>query len=158
MVTLTSRRTFGSNFIRIAQMWFAGPSGYISVLVIVGIFTFISYNTQPIWLAALGGIAWIAFMLPCLFAMQSWIALRATHSRGMPIFKFDSNGISCDSGKLHTSAPWSGINRLRLTRRTCFVYLTPRCAWFFGRNELSPQDEALLFNFAKASHVRLQGE
>ncbi|WP_458072369.1 YcxB family protein [Rhodanobacter sp. BL-MT-08] len=96
-------------------------------------------------------------MLPCLFAAQAWTALQASRKRGSPKFRFDREGISCDSGKLHTSASWSGVNRIRLTRRTCFIYLSPRCAWFFGRDELTPEDESLLFDFAKSENVKFHG-
>lgn len=157
-VTFTSSRTFGSNFVRVAQMWFAGAAGYVSILVIVGVFSAISYGSQPIWMGALGGAAWVAIMLPCFFALQAWTAVQASRKRGNPKFKFDRDGISCESGKLHTSAPWAGINRIRLTRRTCFVYLSPRCAWFFGRDELTPEDESQLFNFARAENVKFQGD
>lgn len=157
-VTFTSQRTFGSTFVRAAQIWFSRPSGYVSTLVIIGIFTFALHGTGPLWLAALGGFAWIALMLPFLFAMQSWTTVRAARRTGLPLFKFDSKGMSCNSGQLQMSTPWTGINQMRLTRRSCFVYVTPRAAWFFGRNELSAEDEAQLLGFARASNVKLLGE
>lgn len=156
-VTLTARRTFWGTFPRMAELWFSGPSGYISTLVIIALFTFAFSNGAPMWLAVIGGLAWVAMMLPFLFAMQSWITIRHAREAGLPVFTFDKEGAGCKSGKLEARAPWSGINRVRLTRRTCFVYVTKRSVWFFGRGELTSSEETALLAFVRASDVKLQG-
>nr|WP_255548780.1 YcxB family protein [Luteibacter sp. dw_328] len=96
-------------------------------------------------------------MLPFLFALQSWRTLRATRDSGAPVFSFDEEGAACANGAIVTRLPWSAIHRIKFDARTCFVYVTPRAAWFFGRDLLTKDQEAALSDFARRFNVKLEG-
>ena len=156
-ITVTASRTFWGTFRQMIPHWFSGPSSYLYTLVIVGIFTYVNYEPAPLWMAALTGVVWLAIMLPLMFALQAWKVMTAVRRMGLPVFCFDHEGISARSGEIHTRVPWSGVDRVRLVGRTCFFYLTPRAAWFFGRIDLAPGDLETVLGFARAANVKLQG-
>lgn len=156
-ITVTASRTFFRTFAIAARLWFAAPSGYVAVAFMFVLITFSFHNPAPLWLAALGGLGWVSAMLPFIFALQSWRTLRATRDSGAPVYSFDEEGAACTTGAVVTRLPWSAIHRIKFDARTCFVYVTPRAAWFFGRDLLTKDQEAALFDFARRSNVRLDG-
>jgi hypothetical protein len=156
-ITVTAPRTFFRTFAIAAQLWFSAPSGYVTVAFMFVLITFSFHNPAPLWLAALGGLGWVAAMLPFLFALQSWRTLRATRDSGAPVFTFDEQGAACANGVIVTRLPWSAIHRIKFDARTCFVYVTPRAAWFFRRDLLTKDQEAALSDFARRSNVTLEG-
>lgn len=156
VITVTAPRTFFGTFLIIAKLWFTTPSGYGSIAVMFGLITFAFYISSPLWLAALGGLGWVVAMLPFLFAIQSWKTLRTIRDLGVPVFTFDEEGAACATGPVVTRLPWSAIHRLKFDAKTCFVYVTPRCTWFFARNLLSKDEEAALFDLARSSKVSLK--
>ncbi|WP_146171650.1 YcxB family protein [Luteibacter sp. OK325] len=156
-ITVTAPRTFFRTFAVMAQLWFAVPSGYVTVAFMFVLITFSFHNPAPLWLAASCGLGWVVAMFPFLLALQAWRVLRATKESGVPVFTFDEEGAACATGAVVTRLPWSGIHRIRFDARTCFVYVTPRAAWFFGRALLTKGQEAALSDFARRSNVKLEG-
>ena len=154
-ITVTAPRTFVRTFLVLIKLCFTTPSGYRSIATMFGVITLAFSLSSPLWLAALAGGGWVVAMLPCMFALQAWRVVRNARDLGAPVFTFDESGAACANGAIVTRVPWSAISRLSFDARTCFVYVTPRSAWFFARDLLSKDDEAALSEFARRSAVRL---
>jgi len=158
VVTVTAKRTLPRSFVVATQLWFGTPSGYVSVVVLAGVMAYVCYDAASPRLTILAGLAWVTAMVPFVLAMQAWKITHWSRTVGQPVFSFDAENVTCKSGDMVTRIPWSGIKRLRLTNKTCFVYLTTRVAWFFSRSEMSKLDEAALLDFARLSNVRVAGK
>ncbi|MHA6206253.1 YcxB family protein [Dyella soli] len=158
VVTVTAKRTFTSSFVVAAQLWFGTASGYVSALVLAAIMAYVFHDAGSPWITAAAGVAWVALMIPFVLGLQAWRIARWYRTLGPPVFSFDPDSATCRCGEMVTRMPWSGIRRIRLTRKTCFVYITPRAAWFFAREEISRHDEAALLDFARRSGVQLDGK
>lgn len=157
-VSVTAKRSFVGSFVVASQLWFATLSGYLSVVVIAALMAYVFYDQGSPWVAVLGGLAWVVVMLLLVFAIQAWRITRWSRTIGQPVFSFDEESATCKSGLMVTRIPWSGIKRVKLTRKTCFFYITERAAWFFGRDELSKQEESIILDFARRSNVKLTGK
>ena len=153
VITFSSKRTFARSFRITLQLWFAAPYGYAFTAGLAAFMGYLFYDSGSPWMTALSGIAWVAVMLPLLLAAQAWKIWRWYRTAGQPTFFFDAEGATLKSGEVVVRVPWSGIKRILLTRRTCFLYLAPRVAWFFERDEVSQQDEQRILDFAKGASV-----
>ncbi|WP_281850872.1 YcxB family protein [Dyella sp. GSA-30] len=158
VISVTAKRTFAGSFIVVTQLWFTTPSGYLSIAFITALIAYVFYDQRYPWFAVIGGLVWVAFMLPLIFAIQAWKIRQWSRSTGQPVFSFDEESATCKSGLVVTRVPWSGIKQIKFTRKTCFFYLTKQAAWFFGRNELSKQQESAILSFARRSNVKLTGK
>jgi len=154
-ITVTAPRTFVRSFLVLVKLSLATPSGYRSIAMMFVVITLAFSLSSPLSLAALDGAGWVIAMMPSLFAFQAWRVVRNARDLGAPIFTFDETGAACANGAIVTRLPWSAISRLTFDARTCFVYVTPRSAWFFARDLLSKDDEAAVSEFARRSAVRL---
>ena len=56
-----------------------------------------------------------------------------------------------------TRIGWTGIKKMRISRTTCFVYLTPSVAWFFDRRDLSRDELEAVVELAQRANVKLAG-
>lgn len=157
VVRVTANRRFGELFLAFGRLWFSTASGYVAILVIIGIFAFIYDKPAPVWLAALGGMTWVAVMLPLRFSLQSWQVMRSARKVGVPVFTFDREGASCDVGTARTCAPWGNFRRIEQTRSTFFIHARSGSSWFFARHELSAEDEAAVVGFARAAGLKIVG-
>lgn len=156
-VSVTAKRSFAGSFSIATQLWFATPSGYLSIVFIAAMMAYIFYDPGYPWIAIGGGLAWVAVMLLFVFTVQAWKITKWSQTMGQPVYLFDEESATCQSGQMVTRIPWSGIKRIRLTRKTCFLYITKQTVWFFGRDELSKQDESTMLEFARRSNVKLTG-
>ena len=157
VVKISGRRTYGDAFIAAMQLWFAKPSGYVGVLFIAAVFAYPARDDFPLWIVALVGLVCAVTMMLFGFALQAWKMVQWVSDVGVPAYTFDHSGGSCQSRGMVTHVPWSSIHQLRLTKRICFVYVTPRAAWFFRRDSLTPHEESALFELARRANVRLRG-
>ncbi|HEY4144735.1 YcxB family protein [Pinirhizobacter sp.] len=155
VITVSARRTFLQSFVVVLQLWFGAPTGYVATVGLAAFMAYLFYDAGSPWVTAVAGLAWVALMIPFVLAMQAWKITRWYHALGQPVFLFDADSATLKSGDMVTRIPWSGIKRVKLTGKTCFLYITPRLAWYFARNEVSKQDEVGILNFAQMANVRL---
>ncbi|HTV85830.1 MAG TPA: hypothetical protein VME63_10500 [Dyella sp.] len=158
VITVSARRTFKRSFVVAVQLWFGAPSGYAATIGLAALMAYLFYDGRSPWMTGITGIAWVALMIPFVLAMQAWKITRWYHALGQPILSFDAESATLRSGDIVTRIPWSGVKRIKLTGKTCFIYITPRLAWYFARDEANRQDEKGILNFAQRANVQLVGK
>lgn len=156
-VNFIAKRTFANSFVVIARMWLTSPWGLMIAIGMIAAMTFAFYQPGSLWIPFLGGVVWTTVMLPFLVALQAWKITRWCQRFGLPEFSFDEGGASCRSGEVMTRIGWTGIKKMRISRTTCFVYLTPSVAWFFDRRDLSRDELEAVVELAQRANVKLAG-
>jgi len=149
-VTINATRTFSRTFLVMVQLWFSGASGYINIAVLAGVMTFAFHQPSHWGTAAAGGFAWVAIMLPILFAYQAWKIVRLSRKGGPLQFELDAEGLVCNNRSLTTQIKWPAIVRVRTTKRTIFFYVSKNAAWFIDRRDLKNGDEQVIAELAAA--------
>ena len=155
--SITPMRTFGDIYGAIAQLWLFTRSGYLGMLLMAGVMAGVFSLSSPWWVAIVGALAWTAVIWPCMLALQSWKTLRHWKREGPSTFTFDAEGVHCRARHVETRVLWTGMVRVKLTKRRCFLYFTPRLAWFLRRADLGPEGEAAVLAFAAEAGVQVDG-
>ncbi len=156
-VTVSGERTVGDVFVAIVRLWLAQPSSSLLVAVLAIAFGFPLHGEAPLWLAVLGAIAWASIMVLFFLALQTWKITSQARAMGALVYTFDEQGVRCQHGSMVTSVPWSGIVRVKLTDRTCFLYVSPSVMWVFPRRHLTSDQASCLCALARNARVRLEG-
>jgi hypothetical protein len=157
-VTINASRAFAGTFVVMAQLWFSSASGYIGIAVLTGVMTLAFHISAPWGIAAAGGFAWVAIMLPILFAYQAWKTIQLSRKGGPLQFELDAEGLVCNNRSFTTQIKWPAIVRVRTTKRTIFFYISKNAAWFIDRRDLKSGDEQVIAELAAAHGFAMKRE
>lgn len=155
--SITPSRAFRGTYGAVMQLWLARPSAYgwmLLMAVVVGVASSVS---APWWCGLIAGGVWLVAMCPLLVALQARKIMQALKREGPSTFTFDAEAVTCQSRSIQARVLWTGMARVWLTETRCFLYFTPRCAWFFRRCDLKPEGETVVLAFAKAAGVKVEG-
>ena len=155
--SITPQRTFADAYGAVMQLWLARPSAYGWMLLMVAIVGAAASVSAPWWVGLMTGVVWLAVVCPLLVALQARKIMRALEREGPSTFTFDVEAVTCQSRSIHVRVLWTGMARVWLTKRRCFLYFTPRVAWFFQRSELRSEGEAAVLAFARTAGVKVEG-
>lgn len=155
--SITPTRTFGDAYGAIMQLRLARLSAYGGMLLSACFVGAAAWLSAPWWVGLITGVVWLVLVWPLLMALQARKIMRTLEREGPSTFTFDAEAVTYQSRSIHVRVLWTGMARVWLTKRRCFLYFTPRVAWFFQRSELRPEGEAAVLAFARAAGVKVEG-
>ncbi|MBT2116102.1 hypothetical protein KK141_01040 [Dyella sp. LX-66] len=156
-ISITPVRTYGDTFSAVAQIWLTTPSSRWGMVVMFALIAGVNAWSGPWWMAIVGGALWLLLIVPLAIALQSWNILRSARREGPSTFAFGEEGVVCRSKTMEARVLWSGMVRVLLTKQHCFLYFTPRFAWFLRRDGMSSSEEIAILKLASDAGVKVQG-
>ena len=156
-ISITPIRTYRDTFGAVTQLWLDTPSGRWGILFMAALMSVVFSLSAPWWIGITGGLFWALAMWLFLLALQSWKIMQASRREGASTFTFDDSGVLCRARTMEVRVPWSGMVRVRMTKQRCFLYFTPRCAWFIRRDGMKPGEEAAILALAGKAGCKIGG-
>jgi hypothetical protein len=156
-ISITPVRTYADTFGAVTQLWLGTPSGRWGILLMAAVMAVVFSLSAPWWIGTAGGLFWAFAMWLFLLALQSWKIMQTVRREGASTFTFDEDGVLCRARTMEMRVTWSGMARVRMTKQRCFLYFTPRCAWFIRRDGMKPGEEASILGLAMKAGAKVEG-